>query len=159
MKNRKIINTISTVLGIFVLILIVYAIYSHVYPLSWGIHSKVNRGLLSGDAINGYDPISYFTEKKAVKGNENLTFGYNDATWYFSSEENLNLFKSDPAKYSPQFGGYCALAVSKGFSGDSDPEAFEIIEGKLYLFADTDFKDKWLNQGASGIQIAMENWK
>lgn len=159
MKNRKIINTISTVLGIFVLLLIVYAIYSHVYPLSWGIHSKVNRGLLSGDAINGYDPVAYFTEKKAVKGNENLTFGYNDATWYFSSEENLDLFKSDPAQYSPQFGGYCAFAVRKGFSGDSDPEAFDIIEDKLYLCADTDVKEQWLNEGASGIQKAQENWK
>ncbi|MEZ4824289.1 MAG: YHS domain-containing (seleno)protein [Ignavibacteria bacterium] len=123
------------------------------------MHGKVNKGLLSGEAIHGYDPVAYFTELRAVKGNENISFGYNDATWYFASQENLDLFKSDPEKYSPQFGGYCSFAVSKGYSADSDPETFEIIDGKLYLCAEPDIKEDWLKEGKTAIDIAYENWK
>ena len=159
MKNRKLINRISGILGIIVLILIIFAIYNHIYPLTWGLHGEVNKELLTGDAIHGYDPVAYFTENKAVKGNENIHYGYEDATWYFSSQENLELFKSDPGKYSPQFGGYCAFAVSRGFSADSDPEAFEIIEGKLYLCADGNVKELWLKERESEIQNAQGNWK
>lgn len=159
MINRKLVNGISAILGIVVLILIFFAIYNHIYPLSWGIHGNVNKALMSGEAIHGYDPVAYFTENNAVKGNENLSFGYNDAIWFFSTEENLDLFKSDPEKYSPQFGGYCAFAVSKGYSADSDPEAFEIIDGKLYLCNDQDVKEEWLKNSESEIQKAEENWR
>ena len=159
MRSKKFINRISAILGIIVMLLIVFAIYNHIYPLSWGLHGKVNKGLLSGEAIHGYDPVAYFTELRAVKGNENISFGYNDATWYFASQENLDLFKSDPEKYSPQFGGYCSFAVSKGYSADSDPETFEIIEGKLYLCAEPDIKEDWLKEGKTAIDIAYENWK
>ncbi|HMR39322.1 MAG TPA: YHS domain-containing (seleno)protein [Ignavibacteria bacterium] len=159
MRSKKLLNRISAILGIIVLILIAFAFYNHIFPLSWGLHGKVNKGIVSGEAIHGYDPVAYFTELKAVKGNSNFSFGYNNATWYFTSQENLDLFKSDPDKYLPQYGGYCSFAVSKGFSADSDPETFDIIDGKLYLCAEPDIKNEWLKEGKAGIEKANENWK
>ena len=69
------------------------------------------------------------------------------------------MFKSDPDKYAPQYGGYCTFAVGKGFSADSDPNAFEIIDDKLYLCADPDIKDEWLKEGPEGIKRAEEKWR
>ncbi|MEZ4691926.1 MAG: YHS domain-containing (seleno)protein [Ignavibacteria bacterium] len=103
------------------MLLIVFAIYNHIYPLS-GLHGKVNKGLLSGEAIHGYDPVAYFTELRAVKGMKIFHSDIMMPYGIFASQENLDLFKSDPEKYSPQFGGYCSFAVSKGYSADSDPK-------------------------------------
>jgi YHS domain-containing protein len=103
--------------------------------------------------------VAYFTRQKAVKGETKIAYKWKGATWHFSSTENLDLFKSTPEKYAPQFGGYCAYAVSKGFTANSDPEAFKIINGKLYLCADEKILQKWLGGGEESMKKSEKNWK
>ena len=127
-------------------------------PLTWG-HDEVNTPMFSDKAINGYDPVSYFTAGKAIKGELSYTHNWNNAIWYFSSQENAGLFKSNPEKYAPQFGGYCAFAVGKGFTANSDPNAFKIIDDKLYLCADQDILKQWLEGGEATLKESHKNWK
>ncbi len=89
----------------------------------------------SGLAIQGYDPVAYFTQNKAVKGTKEFAVVADGVTYYFSSQENKALFKAGYSKYEPQYGGWCAYAM--GASGEKveiDPETFKIVNGKLYLF-------------------------
>jgi YHS domain-containing protein len=91
--------------------------------------------LEGGIAIQGYDPVSYFTENKAVKGNPNIIFTYGSVKYYFSTKANRELFKKSPEKYEPQYGGWCAFAMGDdGSKVEINPETFKIIDGKLYLF-------------------------
>jgi len=84
-------------------------------------------------AIKGYDPVAYFTENKAVKGNKKLSFIWHGSKWLFSSEQHKSLFVNDPEKYAPQYGGWCAYAMSDGRTVSIDPKAFDIYNNKLYL--------------------------
>jgi YHS domain-containing protein len=120
---------------------------------------EVNTTMFGNEAINGYDPVAYFTSDKAIIGNKTFTHSWKDATWYFSSQENLDLFKTSPEKYAPQFGGYCAFAVSKGFTANTDPEAFKIIDGKLYLCADKEMLNNWMQEGEESRRKLEDNWK
>jgi YHS domain-containing protein len=92
----------------------------------------VNAGA-SGLVLHGYDPVAYFTKNEAVKGNEQHKATYQGNTFYFASEANKNLFKKDPAKYAPQYGGYCSMAVSMGQLEDADPRMFTIHNNKLLV--------------------------
>src|SRR5688572_22878674 len=86
-------------------------------------------------AIQGYDPVAYYVENKAVEGNSSLKLNYQGVTYLFKSKENLDLFKANPSKYEPEYGGWCAYAMgAKGEKVEVDPETFKIIDGKLYLF-------------------------
>ena len=112
----------------------------------------------AGAAIRGYDPVAYFTENKAVKGNKEFSYEYKGANWIFSSQENLDTFTLAPEKYAPQYGGYCAYAVSNGSTASSKPEFFTIHEGKLYLnFSKTVYK-KWLKKKDDYIKSADIEW-
>jgi len=96
-------------------------------------HAPISSSI-RGLAIDGYDPVAYFTQNEAVKGNEEHVCDYNGATWRFSSKEHLDLFLSDPEKYAPQFGGYCALSITHNKLVVSDPESFIVKDDKLYLY-------------------------
>ncbi|HMG83536.1 MAG TPA: YHS domain-containing (seleno)protein [Ferruginibacter sp.] len=88
-----------------------------------------------GLAIQGYDPVAYFTQSKAVKGNSDLSVNADGITYYFATAEDRELFKKDRKKYEPQYGGWCAYAMgANGEKVDIDPETFKILNGKLYLF-------------------------
>jgi YHS domain-containing protein len=93
--------------------------------------SDVNQ--IDGIALHGFDPVAYFTQNKAVKGDAQLTAQYKGITYEFASKEDQAAFQADPAKYVPQYGGFCAFAVSKGAKADIDPHAFAINDGKLYV--------------------------
>ena len=96
---------------------------------------KKHFNLENGLAIQGYDPVAYFTKNKAVKGKKDFAIYNQGATYYFSSSENKELFKSNPSKYEPEYGGWCAYAMgAKGEKVEIDPETFKIINGKLFLF-------------------------
>jgi len=82
----------------------------------------VFTGLVSGVAVAGYDPVGYFTEGKPVKGSKDITLQHEGATWRFASAENRAAFEADPAKYAPQYGGYCAYAVAKGSTAKAEPD-------------------------------------
>ncbi|MCP4982297.1 MAG: hypothetical protein GY935_17605 [Gammaproteobacteria bacterium] len=96
--------------------------------------SEVNTGYFGNVAIKGYDPVAYFTEQQAMKGSEDISYNWLGAEWIFSTEKHRKLFSESPIKYAPQYGGFCADGVAYGdFTTNIDPQAWRIIEGKLYL--------------------------
>lgn len=109
-------------------------------------------------AIRGYDVVAYFTVGKPVKGNEEFSFQWKDATWLFSSKENMEAFSHDPEKYAPQFGGYCAYGMSEGHKAPTDPNAWTIINGKLYLNYSSKVKQLWIKNPAERIGMANKYW-
>ena len=109
-------------------------------------------------AINGYDPVAYFLENKAVKGKPEYSFERKGANWLFSSKNNMDLFALDPEKYEPQYGGYCAFGCSKGKKATTDPQAWTIVDGKLYLNNSPEVKKKWLAEQKQRIELANEFW-
>jgi hypothetical protein len=111
-----------------------------------------------GKAIRGYDPVAYFTESKPVKGYDSLTLNWNNAKWYFSSGKNLSLFKEDPEKYAPQFGGYCAYGLSEGHKSSTEPDTWTIDNGKLYLNYNLNVKKEWNKNRQARIEKANSNW-
>lgn len=106
----------------------------------------VNTGWFNNTAIKGYDSVAYFTQNKAIKGNDKYTFSYLGADWHFSSEENKTAFAENPKRYAPQYGGWCAYAMADdGNAVGIDPEAFYIHEDKLYLNYSQSVQQKWLS--------------
>lgn len=112
-----------------------------------------------GKAINGYDPVAYFTQGKPVEGMSGFTQDWMGATWRFANAANRDAFAGDPAKYAPQYGGYCAWAVSQGYTASTDPEAWKIVGGKLYLNYSKGIQKRWESGGtASLIAKGDANW-
>lgn len=109
-------------------------------------------------AIRGYDPVAYFTEGKAVKGEKDFTLGWQGADWRFANADNRDLFSEDPEKYAPQYGGYCAWAVSRNYTAPTDPDAFTLVDGKLYLNYNKRVMRQWLEDRDRNIEQADENW-
>ncbi|MBU0678669.1 MAG: YHS domain protein [Verrucomicrobia bacterium] len=120
--------------------------------------SEVNKSLLGAVAIKGYDPVAYFTEDRPVRGSKSFTFDWRGAKWRFASAEHRDLFIADPEKYAPQYGGYCAWAVSQGSTAEIDPGSWKIIEGKLYLNYDKDVQAKWEQDIGGHIAAADKYW-
>lgn len=111
-----------------------------------------------GVAIKGYDATAYFTEGKPVKGDAAFSCKWNGAEWRFSSAAHRDLFEADPAKYAPQFGGYCAWAVSRGYTAGIDPDAWKIVNGRLYLNYSAKVQQQWAEDIPGNIAKAEENW-
>ncbi|MCV6604747.1 MAG: YHS domain-containing protein [Porticoccaceae bacterium] len=126
-------------------------------PFSHAVDA-INTGFWGNTAIKGYDPVAYFTENKAVKGSKKFQYEWMDASWRFSSRENLERFRAAPEKYAPQYGGYCAYAVAKNDTAGIDPKQFTIVDGKLYLNYNKSINDKWLQQRDSFIRDADRHW-
>lgn len=118
----------------------------------------VNQSFFGGVAIEGYDPVAYFTDGRAVEGKKGFETEWNGATWRFASAEHRDLFAEDPEKYAPQYGGYCAWAVSQGSTAGIDPEAWKIHDGKLYLNYDKSVQEKWLADMEDLIAKGDANW-
>ena len=113
---------------------------------------------LFGTAIDGTDPVAYFTEGRPVEGSSEFTHDWNGASWRFSTAENRDLFAADPELYAPQYGGYCAWAVSQGYTASTDPEAWKIVDGKLYLNYSLSVQRKWETDVAGHIAAGDGNW-
>ncbi|MEM1161986.1 MAG: YHS domain-containing (seleno)protein [Pseudomonadota bacterium] len=111
-----------------------------------------------GTAIDGTDPVAYFTEGRPVEGSSDHVHEWNGAKWRFSSAENLALFAADPEKYAPQYGGYCAWAVAQGYTASTDPNAWKIVDGKLYLNYNKSVQTKWEGDIPGHIASADGNW-
>ncbi|HEX5008261.1 MAG TPA: YHS domain-containing (seleno)protein [Hyphomonadaceae bacterium] len=118
----------------------------------------VYRGLFDEAALGGYDPVAYFTSGEPVAGRKAFEFVYMGATWRFASAENLAAFKADPEKYAPQFGGYCAWAVSQGYTAKGDPKNWRIVGGKLYLNYNDEIQKRWEKDIPGFITKANANW-
>ncbi|AYB30492.1 YHS domain-containing (seleno)protein [Chryseolinea soli] len=109
-------------------------------------------------AIQGYDPVAYFKEAKPVEGKKEFSYTWKESTWLFSSAQNLNDFKANPEKFAPQFGGYCAYGMSQGHKASTSPDAWTIIDDKLYLNYNKDVLVLWRKDPAGYITKANTNW-
>ncbi|MGW9686634.1 YHS domain-containing (seleno)protein [Flagellimonas sp. 2504JD1-5] len=156
--KRKTIKIIGITLAVLLGLIFTFAKIKRISPLSWG-HKEVNQPLFSDTAINGYDPVAYIVSDKAMEGNEEYSYHWKNATWLFASEENQKLFMESPDKYTPEYGGYCAFAVSKGFTANSSPNAFDIIDGKLYLFDSEEVKQEWKSDLQENLKKGKANWE
>ena len=111
-----------------------------------------------GAAIRGTDPVAYFTEGRPVEGSRKVTHEWTGATWRFASAANRDAFAAAPEKYAPQYGGYCAYGVANGYTVSTVPEAWSIVEGKLYLNYSLDVRADWLKDVPGYIRKANGNW-
>ncbi len=146
--RRKFISTLAATITIL----------SITAPIANAGKAKIYSDASTGIAINGYDPVAYFTQSSPVKGKQKFSTKWNGAIWQFSNAENLATFESDPEKYAPQYGGYCAFAVSYGSTATTSPQAWSIVDGKLYLNYSLGVRKRWSKDIAGNISKANANW-
>jgi len=109
-------------------------------------------------AIRGYDPVAYFTEGRPVEGEESFRAEHDGAVWHFASAANRDAFVAAPESYAPQYGGYCAYAVSEGYTASIDPDAWRVVDGKLYLNYSKSIQRRWEKNSSERIVIGDRNW-
>lgn len=112
----------------------------------------------TGVAIRGYDPVAYFKMKRPVLGQDMWIYRWSGAVWKFSSAEHLELFKENPTSFAPQYGGYCAYGAARNYLVKIEPDAFSIINGKLYLNYDKKIQKKWEKKTVEYIREADKNY-
>ena len=140
----------------FVLFLLVTA--------STGIHAQKNSGKYfnnlneKGVILNGYDPVAFFTDNKPVLGNEKFQYSYQDAVYYFVSQEHLDLFKGNPEKYKPQFGAWCAYAISLGRIAPIDVNTFSIVDSRLVIQHNERAVKGWNKDVSGNLTKADKYW-
>ena len=119
---------------------------------------EIYSNSVTGIAINGFDPVAYFIEGKPVAGMAEFAAQWKEATWHFSSNKNRLAFLAAPEKYAPQYGGYCAFAMSLDAFATTVPEAWSIENGKLYLNFSKGVRTDWLRDKQEHIDRANDNW-
>ena len=119
---------------------------------------KINASFFGDVAIEGYDPVAYFTQGKPIEGQDAHAFEWKGATWRFASAANRDRFATSPAMYAPQYGGYCAWAVSQGYTASIDPAAWRVVDGKLYLNYSKGVQRQWAGDIAGNIAKGNRNW-
>ena len=138
-------------------ILLVTAMLLALASLAFAKTDLVNHDR-GGIAIQGYDPVAYFTDSKPLKGDSQFSYRWRDSLWLFTSAQHRDLFAKNPEQYAPQYGGYCAYGVSEGHTVDIDPAAWKIIQGKLYLNYDNSVQRRFLKEPEGRIRRADQNW-
>jgi hypothetical protein len=121
--------------------------------------AQPSRGADPSLAIGGYDPVAYFTQGRAAKGNPSFEFTWDDSRYRFVSVEDRDLFKANPAQYAPQFAGLCAMSLADGVEVEPNPENWLIRDGKLYLFGKSIGPAKFSANLDDNIARANENWR
>lgn len=111
-----------------------------------------------GVAIQGYDPVAFFTDHKPVKGDPEYVVKHAGAVYFFASKEHRDLFKENPARYEPMFGGYCAYGVSRNKLVEIDVDAFQVVDGKLLLQYSKSIRDTFNKDAAANLAKADANW-
>lgn len=109
-------------------------------------------------AIDGYDPVAFFTEGRAVRGEEAYAWEWRGSRWLFAGAEHLESFRADPERYAPAYGGYCAYGMAGGYTAFTDPTAWSIVDGRLFLNFDHDVKAEWEADRPAMIERADANW-
>lgn len=112
----------------------------------------------SGLALKGYDPVAYFTENKPVPGRADFTALYEGATYRFASAANRDAFAAAPEKYAPQYGGYCAFGLASGYKAPIEPDAWTVVDGKLYLNYNQSVRSRWSSDIPGYVRKADANW-
>lgn len=118
----------------------------------------VNTTFFGKLALHGYDAVSYF-DASPRKGVQEFSHEWMGARWLFASAANRDAFAAQPEKFAPQFGGYCAWAVSEGYTADIDPLAWDIVEGRLYLNYNREVQAKWRAERLERIPRGRVNWE
>jgi hypothetical protein len=116
---------------------------------------NVSRGQL---ALRGYDAVAYWTDSRPLQGTAEFEHRWNGAVWRFATAANRDTFAKDPARYAPEFGGYCAYAVSRGYTADGDPNAWRIVDGHLYLNYSKRVQALWEEDVPGNIAKGRNNW-
>ncbi len=120
--------------------------------------AMIEMSRLPGIAVSGFDPVASFTEGRARMGSDTIIAQHQGVEWRFSSAANRALFLANPARYAPQFGGFCSWAVSQGYTAPADPEAWAIHDGRLYLNYDFAIRDRWATDIPGHIALGNRNW-
>jgi hypothetical protein len=119
---------------------------------------EIYTGLIKGVAVGGYDPVAYFTEKRAVAGRPDITTSHKGATWRFASTANRDEFLKDPDRYAPRYGGYCAYGVAQGYAVKGDPQQWSVVDGRLYLNYDAGVKATWAKDIPGYLAKSEAQW-
>lgn len=112
----------------------------------------------TGLGIRGYDPVAYFTVGAPTKGDFSITSTHDGTTYRFSSEENRKMFEADPAKYLPQYGGFCAFGLANGVKVDGDPELWTVADGRLFLNLAPPVQERFSQDVSGYVKTANEKW-
>lgn len=121
--------------------------------------SKASVNLEKGSVgLKGHDPVAYFTLGKPTPGDPQFTAAHAGATYHFATAAHRDAFVADPAKYVPQYGGFCAWAASSGYKADADPTAWKIVEGKLYVNYNASVQKSWAADASALIKKGDANW-
>ncbi len=115
---------------------------------------RINKTFFGDVAIEGYDPVAYFVEAKAMKGSDEFSFKWSGANWYFTSAKHRDLFAANPEKFAPQYGGFCANAASVGREDPVDPRAWTIWQGNLYLSYSKKHSQRFASNPAKYVEKA-----
>lgn len=127
-------------------------------PAAFADQAPVHTGILSNLAVGGYDPVAYFTDGRPVRGNAQFRTTYQNYEYRFATAEHLAAFRANPARYLPQYGGYCAWAVAQGYTAPGNPQNWRVVDGKLYLNYDDTVQRRWEANIPGFIQSANRNW-
>ena len=120
--------------------------------------APIYTGVLSRVAVGGYDPVAYFTDGRAVRGATQFRITHQGYEYRFASAEHLAAFRANPARYLPQYGGYCAWAVSQGYTAAGNPNNWRIVDGRLYLNYNSEIQMRWEQDIPGHIRDANGNW-
>ena len=148
--------------SIFFIIIIIaipvgFMAINKIAPVGWNLFGSVFA--TNGVAIDGYDPVAYHIRGKELKGDPEHSIVWNGVIWQFDSADNKTLFQADPKRYAPKFGGYCAIAISKGVTAKVNPKIWHIENSKLFLFFNEDARNDFINKIGDGvIEISEEEW-
>jgi YHS domain-containing protein len=118
----------------------------------------IARKMTNASAMKGYDPVAYFLEKKASKGKNEFRYEWSGSKWLFSSQANLDAFKADPKKYTPQYGGLCAFGISVNRKVYANPDVWTIFDDKLYFNYNLKVRELWFQDISARIQKGNEFW-
>ncbi|HET7218103.1 MAG TPA: YHS domain-containing (seleno)protein [Vicinamibacterales bacterium] len=148
---------VDTTLKAVAVVLLAGSVATGVAALNAEGGQSVNRNK-EGLAIDGYDPVAYFVDGAAVPGRTDLTVVVNGTTYRFSTAANRDRFQQDPSQFLPQYGGFCAYAVSRGYTANIDPQAWKVVDGKLYLNYSKRVQRTWQEDIPGNIRKADANW-
>ena len=158
MVDRASLTSRRTILGLAVVGVIVVAVAGF---FAYSAKSEISAYNIDANrvAIHGYDTVAYFTEGKPLTGKAEFEQVWRDARWQFASAGNRDLFTANPERYAPKFGGYCAAGLALGEYADVDPEAWTIVDGKLYLISTKENSEVWQKSPEAHIGYADYNWE
>ncbi|MGH1478928.1 MAG: YHS domain-containing (seleno)protein [Geminicoccales bacterium] len=120
--------------------------------------AETEVNIADGYAVHGYDVVAYFTKGEPTEGSDEFQAEHEGATYRFASAEHRDAFTADPAKYAPQYGGYCAFGTAMGRKFDGDPNAWKVVDDKLYLNLNKDIQKRWLGDVPGFVRGAENNW-